>query len=174
MTTTTKALDLDRWTTAALERAAKLDEPAWAIAQRRAATGHARALGLPGREHELWRRTDFRTLEQALPLLDPQRSSPPTRNLDDLPPALLERIGSETGHIGLVVQRNADVVIEQTPPELSRQGVIVCSLERALVQHADKLRERLGTLIEPDYDGYAAMGAAPSCSGSRPSSAAGW
>jgi Fe-S cluster assembly protein SufD len=160
MTPTTTALDLDRWTIAALERAAKLDEPAWAIAQRRAATGHARALGLPSREHELWRRIDFRTLEQALPLLDPQRPSPPTRNLDDLPPALLERIGSETGHIGLVVQRNADVVIEQTPPELARQGVIVCSLERALVQHADKLRERLGALIEPDYDGYAAMGAA--------------
>jgi Fe-S cluster assembly protein SufD len=160
MTPATTVLDLDTWTNAALERAAKKDEPAWAIAQRRAAAANARTLGFPSREHELWRRIDFRTLEQAFPSLDPSRESPPTRNLDDLPPALLERLGGEAGRVGLVVQRNTSVVIEQTAPELARQGVVVCSLEQALVRHADKLRERLGALIEPDYDGYAALGAA--------------
>jgi len=160
MTTTTALPSLDVWTTAALARAARSDEPAWAIAQRSAAAAHARALGFPKREHELWRRIDFRTLEQAFPTLDPARESPPTRNLDDLPAALLERLGSEAGRIGLVVQRNRSVVIEQTAPELARQGVIVTSLERALTQHPEQLRERLGALIEPDYDGYAALGAA--------------
>ncbi len=160
MTPATMAFDVDTWTTAALERAVRKDEPVWAIAQRRAAAGNARTLGFPGREQELWRRIDFRTLEQAFPSLDPLRASPATRNLDDLPPVLLERLGSEAGRIGLVVQRNTAVVIEQTAPELARQGVIVCSLERALVQHADKLGDRLGALIEPDYDGYAALGAA--------------
>jgi len=160
MTPATTGFDIDTWATTALERAARRDEPAWAIAQRRAASGNARALGFPGREQELWRRIDFRTLEQAFSSLDPFRESPPTRNLDDLPPALLERLGSEAGRIGLVVQRNTGVVIEQTAPELERQGVIVCSLERALVRHADKLRDRLGALIAPDYDGYAALGAA--------------
>lgn len=160
MTPATTVLDIDAWTATTLDRAVRKDEPAWAIGQRRAAAGNARALGFPSRDLELWRRTDFRTLEQAVPLLDPFRDSPPTRNLDDLPPALLERLGGEAGRIGLVVQRNTGVVIEQNAPELARQGVIVCSLERALVQHADKLRDRLGALIAPDYDGYTALGAA--------------
>ncbi len=156
---TTTTIDLAAWESGALDRAAKRNEPAWALDQRRAAVGHARALGFPSRAHELWRRIDFRTLEQALPLLDPFREGPATRNLDDLPPALLERLGGESGRVGLVVQRNGAVVIEQTAPELARQGVIVCSLERALVQHAEKLRDRLGALIAPDYDGYAALAA---------------
>ena len=160
MTPTIAIPDVETWATAALERAARKDEPAWAIAQRRAASGNARALGFPGREQELWRRIDFRTLEQAFPSLDPFRESPPTRNVDDLHPALIERLAGESSRVGLVVQRETGVVIEQTPPELQRQGVIVCSLERALVEHADQLRERLGALIEPDYDGYAALGAA--------------
>lgn len=160
MTPATLNYDVDSWTGAALDRAARKDEPAWAIAQRRAAAGNARALGFPARDLELWRRIDFRSLEQAFPSLDPLRESPATRGLDDLPAALLERLAGEAGRIGLVVQRNASVVIEQTTPELERQGVVVCSLDRALVEHADKLRERLGALIEPDYDGYAALGAA--------------
>jgi Fe-S cluster assembly protein SufD len=158
-TATTTAIDLAAWETGALQRAAKQDEPAWALDQRRAAAGHARALGLPSRDHELWRRIDFRTLEQALPSLDPFREAAATRDLDDLPAGLLERLVSESGRVGLVVQRDNRVVIERLAPELARQGVIVCSLERALVQHADLLRERLGALIAPDYDGYAALGA---------------
>ena len=160
MPPTTPAIDLATWENAALQRAAKRDEPAWALDQRRAAAAHARSLGFPSREHELWRRTDFRTLERGLAALDPFRKSPATRHLDDLPAALLERLGGESGRVGLVVQRNADVAIEQTAPELARQGVIVCSLEQALVRHADRLRDRLGALIAPDYDGYAALGAA--------------
>ena len=160
MTPTTAVPGLDTWTRAALARAARSDEPAWAIAQRSAAAANALSLGFPKRDHELWRRIDFRTLEQAFPALDPSRESPPTRHLDDLPATVLERLGSEAGRIGLVVQRNSSVVIEQSAPELVRQGVIVGSLERALTRHPGHLRERLGALIEPDYDGYAALGAA--------------
>ncbi len=160
MTPVTAVPAFDTWENAVLERAVRRDEPAWAIAQRRAAAGNARALGFPSREHELWRRMDFRTLEQAFGTLDPLRTGPPTRNLDDLPTALLERIGGEAGRIGLIVQRNNAVVIEQNAPELARQGVIVCSLEHALARHPELLRERLGAMIEPDYDGYAALGAA--------------
>ncbi|MEK7824680.1 MAG: Fe-S cluster assembly protein SufD [Candidatus Eisenbacteria bacterium] len=158
--TTTTAIDLAAWETGALQRAAKQDEPAWVIDQRRVAAGHARALGLPSRDHELWRRIDFRTLEQALPSLDPFRETAATRDLGDLPAALLERLGGESGRVGLVVQRDSGVVIAQTASELARQGVIVCPLGRALVEHGNLLRERLGALIEPDYDGYAALGAA--------------
>jgi Fe-S cluster assembly protein SufD len=157
--TATVAPDIQSWITDALERAGKREEPGWALDQRRSGAAHARALGFPSREHELWRRIDFRTLENAFARLDPFRASPATRNLDDLPPALLERLGAETGRIGLIVQRNADVVIEQSAPELARQGVIVSSLDHAVVKHADLVKGRLGSLIAPDYDGYAAMGA---------------
>jgi len=160
MTRATMVPDLETWTTTALERAARADEPAWAIAQRRAAAGNALALGFPAREHELWRRIDLRGIEPSLPSLDPFRAGAATRNVDDLPATLLERLGGEPGRIGLVVQRDAGVVLEQSAPELVRQGVVVGSLESALERHADRLRERLGSLIEPDYDGYAALGGA--------------
>ena len=159
MTPVTTVLDVQSWLTDTLARAGKRNEPGWATDQRRTGASHARALGFPGREHELWRRIDFRTLESALASLDPFRASPATRNLDDLPAPLIERLGAESGRVGLVVQRNAEVVIEQTAPELARQGIVVSSLDQALVRHGDLLRERLGSLIAPDYDGYTALGA---------------
>jgi Fe-S cluster assembly protein SufD len=160
MTPVTVVPELEAWTATALARAARSDEPAWAIAQRSAAAANAKALGFPKREQELWRRIDFRSLELAFGTLDPWRAAPATRNVDDLPAPLLERLGSEAGRIGLIVQRNTSVVIEQTAPELARKGVIVCSLDRALTDHAELVRERLGAMIDPDYDGYAALGAA--------------
>jgi Fe-S cluster assembly protein SufD len=157
---TATAIDLGAWEIGALQRAARIDEPTWALDQRRAAAGIARARPFPARDHELWRRIDFRGLEEVIATLDPFRQGPPTRSLDDLPAPLLERLGSESGRVGLVVHRNTGVVIEQVAPELARQGVIVCSLDRALVEHGDRLRERLGALLEPDHDRYAALGAA--------------
>jgi Fe-S cluster assembly protein SufD len=157
--TPTTAVDLAGWERAAIERATKRGEPAWALDQRRAAAGMARALAFPSREHELWRRIDFRSAEEAIPSLDPFREPPATRGLDDLPAALLARLGGETGHVGLVVQRDSTVVLEQNAPELARQGVVVCSLEQGLARHGERLRERLGSLIEPDYDWFTAAGA---------------
>jgi Fe-S cluster assembly protein SufD len=157
---TTAAIDLAAWERAALERATKRGEPGWSLDQRRAASGIARSLSFPSREHELWRRIDFRSAEATLPSLDPFREPPATRGIDDLPAPLIERLGAESGHVGLVVQRDSAVVIEQQAPELQRQGVIACSMDQALAKHGDAIRERLGSLIEPDYDWFAAAGAA--------------
>jgi Fe-S cluster assembly protein SufD len=49
------------------------------------------------------------------------------------------------------------VVLEQTHPELARRGVVVCSMERALREHADQLATRLGSLIETDLDQFTAL-----------------
>lgn len=155
----TSSIDLDSWERTALERATRRGEPAWALDQRRAAAGMARALSFPARDHELWRRIDFRNAEAAIATLDPFAAPPATRNLDDLPAPLLERLGG-SGPIGLLVQRDSEIAIEQSAPELTRQGVIVCSMEQALAKHGERVRERLGSLIEPDYDWYAAAGAA--------------
>uniref|UniRef100_A0A832I0I7 Fe-S cluster assembly protein SufD n=1 Tax=Eiseniibacteriota bacterium TaxID=2212470 RepID=A0A832I0I7_UNCEI len=144
----------------AVARAEAAREGAWALERRRAAAGVLGTLAFPSRTDELWRRTDFRTAEEALPSLDPFVAGARARTVDDLPPALLAHLTGEIGQVAVVAQRNADVVLEQTHPELEKQGVIVCALERATREHADKLRPLYGSLLQDDYDAYAAYGAA--------------
>jgi Fe-S cluster assembly protein SufD len=144
----------------ALVRAAEAREPEWAREIRRTASAMIGTLNLPGRDHELWRRTDFRPLEAELPKLDPFTGAPPARNVDDLPHAVIEKLAGEAAQVGLVVQRNSAVVLEQTHPALARQGVLVGSLERGMREREGELRERLGALLHPDYDWYTAFGAA--------------
>ncbi|HYM80444.1 MAG TPA: Fe-S cluster assembly protein SufD [Candidatus Limnocylindria bacterium] len=148
------------WAARAEARATEGREPAWALERRRTAAALMKNLSFPSREDELWRRTDFRTLEAELPALDPFAAPGRARNLDDLPAPVLERLGAETGPVALVVQRDSEVVLEQTHPELERQGVIVCSLDRALREHEGKLREKFGALLHPDFDWYTAFATA--------------
>jgi len=151
---------LSDWAARAAERGAERREPAWAKERRARSAALAASLPFPSREDELWRRTDFRTLETEIEALDPFASVPPARGLDDLPHGLLERLAGERDALALIVQRGAQVVFEQTHPELERRGVIACSMDRALREHSDLLENRLGSSIEPDYDRWAALGAA--------------
>ncbi len=146
---------LTRWSGQAAARAAKAGEPGWAREQRAQAAGLAAAMAFPDRRLELWRRTDFGSL--VLAGLDPFAAGVRARTLDDLPAPILERLAGEGAAVALVVQRGAEVVLEQTHPELEKQGVIVCSMERALREHADKLEGRLGALIEADLDQFTAL-----------------
>jgi len=114
------------WAEKALARAQAAREGAWALERRRAAIATLGTLSLPRRDDELWRRTDFGTIEQALETLDPFVQPPPARNIDDLPAALIERLAGEAGRVGLVVQRGSAVVLEQTHPTLTKQGITVC------------------------------------------------
>jgi len=147
------------WAEKALARAQAAREGAWALERRRAAIAALGTLSLPKRDDELWRRTDFGTLEQSLESLDPFVQPPPARNIDDLPSALIERLSGEAGRVGLVVQRESGVVLEQTHPTLTRQGITVCSLDRATREHEALLKAHLGALLHDDYDWYAALGA---------------
>lgn len=156
---TTKGFD-GEWTDIGATRAAQAQEPAWALEQRRVAAAHTKSLAFPSREDELWRRTDFRTLEAALPGLDPFVSVPRARNVDDLPAAVLARLAGEAGQVALVVQRGAGVTLEQTHPALEKQGVIVCSMDRAVREHSDLLAGTLGGQIAPNEDWYVALGTA--------------
>jgi Fe-S cluster assembly protein SufD len=161
MTTTRTVKGFDVEAAARTERRAmESREPEWALERRRAAAGVMKTLSFPDRLDELWRRSDFRTLEAAMPELDPLRSGAPARNLDDLPAPLITALASATSPYALVAQRDADVVLEQTHPSLERQGVVVCSLARALRERESLVRERLGSLLHDDYDWYTAFGAA--------------
>ncbi len=141
-------------------RAIERRESGWALERRRAAAATLATLNFPSRLDELWRRTDFRTLEAALPGLDSLAAGPRARNLDDLPAPVIGALAGATSAYALVVQHDADVVLEQTHPELERQGVVVCSLARAFREHEATLRERYGALLHDDYDWYTAFGAA--------------
>jgi Fe-S cluster assembly protein SufD len=148
------------WTTRAEARAKEAGEPAWALARRHAAAQAARSLSFPNREAELWRRTDFRTLEAEIDRLDPFAGTTRARGVDDLPPAILERLVTESGSVALVVARNGEIALEQTHPELTKQGVVACSLDRAFREHGPRLETLYGTLLEDRYDWYVAVGAA--------------
>lgn len=129
-------------------------------AERRAAAARAmKSLAFPARTHELWRRTDFRSLEEALPQLDPFVRPAEARGLADLPAGVRDRI-SDPESAALVVQRDAGIVFERNHPELVKQGVIVCSMERALQEHSALLKPVLGTLLADDYDWYVAFAGA--------------
>lgn len=148
------------WASRAAALAASRREPEWALEARRTSAETMRGLTFPSREDELWRRSDFRSLDAVIPSLDPFVAPPRARNLDDLPPTVLERLAGEGAHTALVVQRDAEVVLEQTHPALQQQGVVVCSLDRALREHAERVRPAFGALIERGYDWYSTFGEA--------------
>jgi Fe-S cluster assembly protein SufD len=148
------------WAERAAARARDAREGAWASERRRAAAGVLSTLKLPRRDEELWRRTDFTSLEQALPTLDPFAAGPAARNVDDLPAPVIERLAGEAGAVALVVQQDGGTVLEQTHPELAKQGVTVCSFDRATREHEGLIRDRYGSLLHDDYDWYAALNAA--------------
>ena len=147
-----------RWAEQALARAQSAREGAWALERRRAAAATLATLDLPRRDDELWRRTDFGTLQQSLDTLQPFTQPPPARNIDDLPAALIERLAGEAARVGMVVQRDNTVVLEQTHPALAKQGVTVCSFDRATREHAPLVESHFGSLLHDDYDWYAALG----------------
>ena len=146
------------WAEKALERAKAAREGAKALERRRAAAATLATLSPPRRDDELWRRTDFGTLEQSFDSLSPFTQPVPARNIDDLPAALIERLAGEAGRAGLVVQRDTSVVLEQTHPTLAKQGITVCSLDRATREHEALFGTHYGSLLHDDYDWYAALG----------------
>lgn len=161
MTTTDLGTSFEAaWAERAIERAQSQGEPQWALDQRRAAAEALRGMTFPSRGDELWRRTDFRTVEQGIAKLDAFAGTGRARNVDDLPVAVIERLAGEAGQTALIVQRDSEVVFEQTHPELERQGVIVCSMDRAVREHAALVQKTLGHAIEERYDWYTTLGTA--------------
>jgi Fe-S cluster assembly protein SufD len=146
------------WAERALEQARAAGEPEWSLGLRRAAAEQARGLEFPSRTDELWRRTDFRSLQDALPGLDPFLGATAARDVSELPAPIASRL-AEAGSSAILVQQNGVAIYERVPAELERQGVIVCSLDRAVREHGDKVRAFLGTRLEAGYDWYTAVGA---------------
>ena len=143
----------EAWAKLAAARGAA--EPAWAVAQRAKALALAGTIGYPDRSLDLWRRTDFGSLQPET--LDFNAGSTEAHNYADLPGLVRSRLGAEGDHPAVIVQRNNTVVFTSVDASLAKLGVIVCPLDRALREHAGLLETRLNSLIETDHDRYTAL-----------------
>jgi Fe-S cluster assembly protein SufD len=148
------------WAERAAKDAGARGETAWAAELRRAAAATLRGLEFPRRDEELWRRTDFGTLNQAIPGLDPFVVPRTTENFDQLPEALIDRLGEDALCANAVVQIDGGVAAERVSEALSSRGIVVSSLERAMREHPERVRAAYGSMLADDFDWYAALGAA--------------
>jgi len=111
-----------------------------------------------GEEVPTWRRSGFWTTSLRkldLDALEPRHHEP----LDAIPPIVSEALGDD--ELGaLVLQRGASTVHTFLDPQLAEQGVIVTSLERAVEEHSDLVREWYMRRLSPEEGKFAAASAA--------------
>lgn len=127
----------------------------WLADARRAALAVYEAEPVP-----TWRRSGFWTTslrDLDLDALAPRRYEP-VAGLEALPPAVLDALDDEPG--ALIVQRGATTVHLHVDPELAAQGVIVCSLEQAVAEHGELVREWYMKRLSEDEGKFPAATAA--------------
>jgi len=108
-----------------------------------------------------WRRSGFWTTtlrKLRLDELEP-RHHDPVSALDELPDVVRSAIGSDD-LAGLIVQRGASTVLSRLDPEVAAQGVILTSLERAVEEHPELVREWYMRRLSHDEGKFAAATAA--------------
>lgn len=136
------------------------DEPDWVKDKRRAAFELFSNMPMPDRSHEEWRRTDIRMF--AFDNYTPVGALPPeerARNfrVSDVPVRLLEQTGVH-GH--RVVVDGLDLE-ERNIEHLTRKGVIFCSMQTAVREHPELVKQYFLTrAVDPAYDKFAAAHAA--------------
>ncbi|MDX6648956.1 MAG: Fe-S cluster assembly protein SufD [Solirubrobacteraceae bacterium] len=108
-------------------------------------------------EPPTWRRSGFWTTslrDLDLDALQPKHVEP-----GEIPPVVTEALGDERP-AGLLVQRNATVVHLELDSELAAQGVVLCSLEDAVREYPELVREHFMKRLTYDRDKLEAATAA--------------
>jgi Fe-S cluster assembly protein SufD len=134
-------------------------EPEWLRARRLAAHQAFVDAPLPDTRAEDWRYTNIRDLLR-LDALDLAEEARPVAAVDELPEglrALLDAAGESSARL---VQVDASVVYHELPEELAARGVIFTSLDRAVQEHGDLVREHLGSALDGEDGKFAALNAA--------------
>jgi Fe-S cluster assembly protein SufD len=149
--------NLDAFRAASEQLTARRNEPEWARDLRRSALEAYRGQPFPHRGLELWRRTDFGSLP--LGALAAFAEGVPARTVDDLPAPVVARLHDEAGHAAVFAQRGSTPSLEQTYPTLAAQGVVLCSLDRAVREHGDLVRAHLQKLTDLGHDKFTALAA---------------
>jgi Fe-S cluster assembly scaffold protein SufB len=108
-------------------------------------------------EPPTWRRSGFWTTslrDLDLAALEPRHEEP-----GEIPAVVTEALGEERP-AGLLVQRNATVVHLELDSELAAQGVVLCSLEDAVREYPELVREHFMKRLTYDRDKLEAATAA--------------
>jgi Fe-S cluster assembly protein SufD len=108
-------------------------------------------------ESPTWRRSGFWTTtlrDVDLDALEPRHHEP-----GDVPAVVTQALGDEE-LAGLLVQRGASVVHVELDPALAEQGVVFSSLEDAVTEHPDLVREVFMSRLTYDRDKLQAAAAA--------------
>lgn len=130
-------------------------EPDWLREQRAAAYGMFAETPMPDTRPEEWRYTPIASLLK-LDALRFAEDAKPVGRAAELP-------GEFTAEgvvlaAGLLAQTDASVVFGAAPE--GADGVIFCSLEQAVREHPERVRESLGSAVLPEHGKFAAMNAA--------------
>lgn len=133
--------------------ASRNNEPQWLTELRRESFAHAEAMDWPARRSEEWIRTDIRMFQ-----LNKFSPPMPVESGDTLPSAHQLRDGIDP--CGVIETVDSHIVSESLDDELAAKGVLFGSLERMCGEEPDKVRPFLYTVVDPDYDKFAALHAA--------------
>jgi Fe-S cluster assembly protein SufD len=134
-------------------------EPEWLREQRRAAYEAWATTPMPDTRPEEWRYTAIRDLLK-LEALELAEDAKPVTEAAALPAdvrALFEEIGDAAGQL---VQTDASVAFRELSDELARQGVIFTSLDLAVREHGELVRQHLGSEVNPGEGKFAALNTA--------------
>ena len=134
-------------------------EPEWLREQRLRAHDAFAAAPMPSTREEEWRYTDIARLLtfEGLGFGD---EHPPVDSAQALPEGLRSLIEASGTTSASLVQLDASVVQRELPEELQQQGVILTSLEQAVRDHPDLVRQYLGTAVNEEDGKFAALNTA--------------
>lgn len=134
-------------------------EPEWLRAQRLQAYDAFAEAPMPSTREEEWRYTNIARL-LSFEGLELAEEHAPVQTPDALPErlrALIEEAGESSAEL---VQLDASVVRREVGEALASQGVILTSLEQAVQEHPELVKQYLGTAVTEEDGKFAAMNAA--------------
>jgi Fe-S cluster assembly protein SufD len=134
-------------------------EPDWLREQRAVAYETWATLPIPDTRPEEWRYTPIRDLLK-LDEIVLAEDVKPVGAFEELPAglrALFEGIGDAAGRL---TQIDASVTYRELAEEWSRQGVIFTSLDLAVREHPDLVRQHLGSAVSAEEGKFAALNTA--------------
>ncbi len=114
-------------------------EPEWMRALRLDAWHVYEETPLPAANDELWRRTSLQDLQlnTVVPFSEPQAWN------SHVLPEEYQALAARTDLAGLVIQHNSHASYAHLSDELKKKGVIFCSLDTAIREHPDLVRQHL-------------------------------
>lgn len=134
-------------------------EPEWVRERRLAAQEVFANLPMPSTRGEEWRYTDIARILRIEALALPEERSP-VATTDQLPASLGALIDEAGGTSAQLVQVDASVVHQELPEELASAGVILTSLDRAIQEHPELVRQYFATAVNEEDGKFAALNTA--------------